>query len=65
MKRVIKYIKDHAEVMAYLPTVSDNNQYIEREFLFDVVNTIDPKFFKDALAQLEQRRGVKAAEAEK
>ena len=52
--------------MLYLPTVSETGkQYIEREFLFDVVNTIDPNFFREALAELEARRGKKAAEEEK
>ena len=45
-----------------MPTVSETGkQYIEREFLFDVVNTIDPNFFRDSLAELEARRGKKAA----
>ena len=65
VKRVIKLVKDHASVMEYLPTISEENWYIEREFLFDIVNTVDPRFFKDALAELESRRGIKAAEAEK
>ena len=48
--------------MLYLPTLAETGkQYIEREFLFDVVNTIDPNFFRDSLAELEARRGKKAA----
>ena len=58
-------IKSHDTVMEYLPNVSDDKPYIEREFLFDIVNTVDPLFFKSALAQLEARRGLKAAEQEK
>ena len=60
--RVIKMIKGHDTVMEYLPNVSDEKPYIEREFLFDIVNTVDPLFFENALAQLEARRGFKAAE---
>ena len=48
--RVIQKVKDHEAVMAYLPSVSENGkQYIERGFLFNIVNTIDPKFFQAAL----------------
>ena len=64
--RVIKMVREHKSVMQYLPTVSeDGKQYIERDFLFDIVNTCDPKFFRDALAELEARRGAKAAEEQK
>ena len=63
--RVIKRVQSHSAIMLYLPTVSETGkQYIEREFLFDIVNTIDPTFFRDALAELEARRGKKAAEEE-
>ena len=58
-------VKDHASVMEYLPTISEENWYIEREFLFDVVNTIDPGFFRDALAEVEARRTHRAEAEEK
>ena len=61
MARVIKMVRSHPTVMEYLPSVPDDGKaYIEREFLFDIVNTVDSQFFKTALAQIEVRRGFKA-----
>ena len=62
VERVIKQVKQHPGILEYLPHISDGGkQYIEREFLFDVVNTIDPKFFRDGLAEIEARRTHRAA----
>ena len=47
--------------MKYIPDLKDKGgQYIERQFLFTIVNTCDRDFFRDALCALEQRRAVKA-----
>ena len=47
--------------MKYLPDIPlAGKHYIEREFLFSVVNTVDPDYFRLALAELEARRSVKS-----
>ncbi len=51
--------------MAYLPDFKDGaKNYIERDFLFWIVNTIDYQFFRQALAEIETRRTAKIAQAE-
>ena len=43
--------------MRYLPDLPDKSKkYIERDFLFTIVNTLDRKFFKEALAEIEANR---------
>ena len=65
VERVLSQVKAHPSMLEYLPTISDTGkQYIERDFLFNVVNTIDPNFFRDALAEIEGRRHRKAAAEE-
>lgn len=46
--------------MRYLPELVENKQYVERDFLFAIVNTIDVNYFREALAELEIRRASKA-----
>lgn len=65
VERVLKLIKGHKQLVAYLPDISEKaKQYIERDFLFTIVNTIDRKFFKEALAEIEARRAERTQEAE-
>ena len=45
--------------MMYLPNLPED-YYIERDFLFTIVNTCDRLYFKEALAELEVRRAYKA-----
>jgi hypothetical protein len=45
--------------MMYLPDLPED-YYIERDFLFTIVNTCDRLYFKEALAELEVRRAHKA-----
>ena len=43
--------------MRYLPDLPDKGKkYIERDFLFTIVNTLDRKFFKEGLAEIEANR---------
>jgi hypothetical protein len=43
--------------MKYLPEPSvTGKHYVERDFLFCVVNTIDRNYFREALAEIELRR---------
>jgi hypothetical protein len=51
--------------MAYLPDFKDGaKNYIERDFLFCIVNTIDQQYFRQALAEIETRRTARFAQAE-
>ncbi len=39
-ERVLKQIQGYREIMRFLSDVTDNGkQYIERDFLFEIVNT--------------------------
>ena len=62
---MLKLIKGHKQLLAYLPDIPEKaKQYIERDFLFTIVNTIDRKFFKEALAEIHARRAERAQEDE-
>ena len=59
--RVLQQVRGIKEIMKYLPDIPlAGKYYIEREFLFSVVNTVDPDYFRLALAELEARRSVKS-----
>ena len=54
VERILQRVKDHKEIMRYLPDLPNKGKkYIERDFLFKIVNTLDRKFFKEALAGIE------------
>ena len=56
VERILKQVKDHKEITRYLPFITERaNQYMERDFLFSIVNTIDRRFFKEALAEVNAR----------
>ena len=57
VERILQRVKDHKEIMRYLPDLLDKGKkYVERDFLFTIVNTLDRKFFKEALAEIEANR---------
>lgn len=59
--RVLQQVKGQKDVMKYLPDIPlAGKHYIERDFLFSIVNTVDPDYFRSALAELEARRTVKS-----
>lgn len=63
--KVLKQVKGHRDVMLYLPELNENGkQYVERNFLFGIVNTIDKNYFREALAEIEVRRTRKAEKGE-
>jgi len=65
VERILHRVKDHKEIMRYLPDLPDKGKkYIERDFLFTIVNTLDRKFFKEALAEIEANRAKKSDELE-
>jgi hypothetical protein len=59
VESVYDKVKNHKEIMMYLPDSAEDH-YIERDFLFTIVNTCDRLYFKEALAELEVRRAHKA-----
>ncbi len=62
-KRVFKQVQGQREIKRFLPDVTDNGkQYIERDFLFAIVNTIDKNYFRDLIAEIEMRRAKKAVQ---
>jgi len=57
IERILKQVKDIKEITRYLPRINEQGkQYMERDFLFSIVNTIDRKFFKEAVAEVNARR---------
>ena len=51
--------------MRFLPDLTDNGkQYIERDFLFAIVDTIDKNYFRESMAEIEIGRAKKAAQGE-
>ena len=60
IEKVLAIAQQHDSIMQYIPDLKDEgNQYIERQFLFTVVNTCDREFSRSAIAELEQRRSIK------
>ena len=59
VESIFNKVKNHKEIMMYLPDMPEDH-YIERDFLFTIVNTCDRLYFKEALAELEVRRAHKA-----
>ena len=48
--------------MRFLSDLTDNSkQYIERDFLFAIVNTIDKNYFGELMAAIDMRRVKKAS----
>ena len=65
VERVLKQVQGHREIMRFLPDLTDNGkQYIERDFLFAIVNTIDKNYFRESMAEIEMRRAKKTAQGE-
>lgn len=51
---VIKMIVDNPGMLMYLPDKEDlKPESVSRSFLFDTINTLDPTFFPDALAEID------------
>ena len=60
--RVLKQVMRHKEISQYLPEFKKvTTKSVDREFLFGLVNTIDPFYFPDAMGEIEEYRlGIKA-----
>jgi len=50
-------VKDNADVMAYLPEVDlDNPRMMQREFLVNIMATLDHTFFDRAVDEAKKNR---------
>ena len=61
VKRVCEQVKNNTVYMTYLP---DNPTKCGRDFLFTIVNTLDPHYFRHAQKEVERRRIIKAKKGE-
>lgn len=57
IKRLLDIVKDNADVMAYLPEVDlDNPRMMQREFLVNIMATLDHTFFDRAVDEAKKNR---------
>ena len=57
LKIVYDYAKSHPVCKRYLPEMIDEEEpYIDRDFLFTIVNTGDRSFFPGQLHKIEERK---------
>ena len=56
IKNVLDRVYKHPEVRKYLPDYEEPEKFIPRDWLFAVVNKVDPSFFKRAQAEVHQNR---------
>jgi hypothetical protein len=57
VKRVIEMVKRSTLIMDYLPNANElSHERIQRDYLFTIINTLDPEFFPGAIAKLEERK---------
>ena len=61
LKQVAKQVKNNDVYMRYLP---DHPVRAGRQFVFNVINTIDPEYFRSAQAEAERLRIAKAKKEE-
>ena len=57
VKRVVQQVKNNTVYMQYLP---DHPASAGRAFLFNIVNTLDPEYFRRATHEVDKRRISKA-----
>ena len=54
IEKVLKLGQTSDLLMSYLP--DDPLSHVDRRFLFEIVNTLDPNFFQGAIEEVEMRR---------
>ena len=60
VKNVLEKVYSDPNVRVYLPDYDENpERHISRDFLFAIVNKLDPTFFKRAAADIASRRKLK------
>lgn len=62
VSRILKKLKAVPEIMQYLPDYEEGcEKRLDRDFLFSVINKLDPDFFKRANRELDTRAEKKVA----
>ena len=60
IKNVLDKVYNNAEVRKYLPDYDEEpEKHISRDFLFSIVNKVDPTFFSRASKELNDRQKIK------
>ena len=55
VERVMTVVKGCREILDYLPDLENiKAKHMDRQYLFDVVNTLEPTYFKRCLAELSE-----------
>ena len=63
IKKLVALVKDNPDVMSYLPDVNlDNPRQVQREFLINIMATLDPNFFEKAVDKAKANRLKNKAE---
>ena len=55
IERLLTAIKTSPEVLEYLP--NDPHTHVNREYLCNIINTLDPVYFRKAIDEVECARG--------
>ena len=54
---MLEYVKERPDVMRYLPNFRlDGEPTVDRDFMFTVLNTIEPDYFPAQLEAIEAER---------
>ena len=60
-EKVISHCLSNPRILRYLPNLPDSGEPpCDREFLFTIVNTIDPEYFPKQLQEIEQTKREQA-----
>ena len=55
LKLVLSKVIERKEIMMYLPDITNiNTKAVDRVFLFNIVNTVDPHFFREEVERQEE-----------
>ena len=55
LKLVLSKVMERKEIMMYLPDITNiNTKAVDRVFLFNIVNTVDPHFFREEVERQEE-----------
>jgi len=57
IKHVLEYAMSRRQISKYLPDQDDKSEpQVDRDFVFTIVNTVDPNYFPSQLARIENER---------
>ena len=66
--KVFEKVKENRLIMSYIPDFDpaeiEPKHALDREFFFNVINTLDPDFFPTAIESLEQQRSERRGAGE-